>query len=103
MNKRYRDARIANLTKPEARFAVYREILVMTATAREIAEMVPKGTARAIATTPLPHPVHVEAQEKITRHDIAAFVDCFTQNVQDPQLAPYLYWGFTSSDLVDTA
>ncbi len=103
MNKRYRDARIANLTKPEARFAVYREILTATATEREIREMIPQGTAREIAIAPLPHAMTVEAQEKVTRHDIAAFVDCFTQNVRDPQAAPYLYWGFTSSDLVDTS
>lgn len=105
MIKRYRDQRIFQLTTDQARFEAYRDVLTVVAAVRERDGIVPPGTAAVIAQADLPHPATVQAREKQVRHDIAAFVDCYTWEVEkfSPDAARYLYWGLTSSDLVDTA
>lgn len=105
MIKRYRDQHIFRLTTYQMRFTAYHEVLSTVAAVREMEGIVPAGTAQAISQAELPHPATVQAREKQTKHDIAAFVDCFTWEIEkrSPELAKYVYWGMTSSDLVDTA
>lgn len=105
MIKRYRDQRIFQLTTDQMRFNAYHEVLNTVAQIRELEGIVPPGTYAAIHSADLPHPATVQAREKQVRHDVAAFIDCYTWEVEkrSPEAARYLYWGLTSSDLVDTA
>lgn len=105
MIKRYRDQHIFQLTTDPMRFRAYHEVLTTVAEVREAEGVVPVGTAGAIAQADLPHPATVAVRENQIKHDIAAFVDCFTWEIEkrSPESAKYMYWGLTSSDLVDTA
>jgi len=45
----------------------------------------------------------VAERERITRHDLAAFVDVLGEWAGDAELRRYLHFGLTSTDVVDTA
>jgi adenylosuccinate lyase len=67
---------------------------------------VPAGTAEACrANAPVVTPAFVEQvgeRERITNHDVAAFVDVLQQSIGFPAGA-YIHHGLTSTDVVDTA
>jgi adenylosuccinate lyase len=44
----------------------------------------------------------VEARERITNHDVAAFVDVLQESIGGPH-STWLHYGLTSTDVVDTA
>lgn len=106
MIRRYQDSFIQQLTEPNTRHLVYQTILGQVALEREHFEMVPPGTAATIFHAPPPSELAVAEREKLTRHDVAAYVDEFTATLSlmgCKDAARLAYWGFTSSDLVDTA
>lgn len=106
MIRRYQDTVIQTLTEPGTRHHVYQTILGHVALEREKFGMIPPGTAAAILHAPPPSEFAVAEREKATRHDVAAYVDEFTATLAlmgCKDAARLAYWGFTSSDLVDTA
>lgn len=106
MIKRYQDTIIHSFTQPEFRLKTYQRILAQVAYERERVGLVPPATYAAISSAPTPSVFAVEEREKLTRHDVAAFVDEFTAILSlmgCKDAARLAYWGFTSSDLVDTA
>lgn len=44
----------------------------------------------------------IDEIEKITRHDVIAFLECVNENVGS-KYSPYIHKGLTSSDVIDTA
>lgn len=64
--------------------------------------VVPSGTVagiRARATTPTPE--RVEEIERVTNHDVAAFVDAVAEGLGED--GRWFHYGLTSSDVLDTA
>jgi adenylosuccinate lyase len=59
-----------------------------------VRERMPKADDRFLA--------EVAEREKVTRHDVAAFVDVLQERVGFPEAA-WIHFGLTSSDVVDTA
>jgi adenylosuccinate lyase len=100
--ERYALPEIAGLFTDEARFRTMLEVEVLATEAWAQLGVVPAADAaeiRAKADFDL-HDIH--EREKITEHDVAAFVDVVQERIGGPA-AGWLHYGLTSSDVVDTA
>ncbi|HSL26921.1 MAG TPA: adenylosuccinate lyase [Acidimicrobiia bacterium] len=62
---------------------------------------VPPEAARDLATRRTPTPDEVAERERITDHDVAAFVDLLGEAM--PAGGEWVHYGLTSSDVLDTA
>jgi len=63
---------------------------------------VPDGTASKVAEASCPTPQEVAERERITNHDLAAFVDLLGERSGE-DAAAWVHFGLTSSDVLDTA
>jgi adenylosuccinate lyase len=99
---RYSLPPVADLFTDEARFATWLEVEVLAVEAWAALGVVPAEAARAIRERARFNVAEVEARERVTDHDVAAFVDVVQAHVGGPEAA-WVHYGLTSSDVVDTA
>lgn len=106
MIPRYSMPEMAALFTDEARFARWLEVEILASEAWAIAGVVPKEDAKAIRDRAPKVDAHfveqVDERERITDHDVAAFVDVVQEAVGAPA-GKWVHYGLTSSDVVDTA
>ena len=106
MIDRYSLPEIANIFSDESRFARYLEIELLATEAQSQLGVVPNSDAKECrARAPkvdAAFVVDVAEREKITDHDVAAFVDVVQQRIGMPAGA-WIHHGLTSTDVVDTA
>ncbi len=106
MIPRYTMPEMAAVFSDTARFGRYLEIELLATEAHVALGIVPPADAVACRThAPLVDDgfvVAVEEREKITDHDVAAFVDV-VQNAIGAPAGAWIHYGLTSSDVVDTA
>jgi adenylosuccinate lyase len=106
MIPRYQMPEMAALFTDEARLAIFVEIELLNLEAQANLGLLAKEYAEhARANAPLVDREFVdlvEEREKITDHDVAAFVDVLQDKIGLPS-GPYIHHGLTSSDVVDTA
>ena len=102
MIERYALPEIAGLFTDEARFRTMLEVEVLATEAWAQLGVVPAADAAEIRTK-ADFDIHdIHEREKITEHDVAAFVDVVQERIGSPA-AGWLHYGLTSSDVVDTA
>jgi adenylosuccinate lyase len=97
---------MSGLFTDQARLALWLEVEVLAVEAWASLGVVPEADAKAVrerapAVTP-EFVIAVQEREKVTDHDLAAFVDVVQQAVGGPAAA-WVHYGLTSSDVVDTA
>ena len=102
MIPRYSLPAIAELFTDEARFSVWLEVEILAVEAWATLGVVPPEAARAIRERGAFTVAEIEEREKVTDHDVAAFVDVVQAHVGGPE-ATWVHYGLTSSDVVDTA
>ena len=106
MIPRYTMPEMAAVFSDTARFGRYLEIELLATEAHVALGVVPAADASACrARAPKVDDafvVAVEEREKITDHDVAAFVDVVQGAIGAPAGA-WIHYGLTSSDVVDTA
>src|SRR6476620_5322735 len=106
MIPRYSLAPMADLFTDEARFAAWIEVEVLAVEAWARLGVIPSEDARAVRQrAPESTPALVEAvgeRERVTDHDVAAFVDVVQEHI-GPPAGKWVHYGLTSSDVVDTA
>jgi adenylosuccinate lyase len=106
MIPRYQLPEIAALFTDEARFGRYLEIELLATDGWAALGVVPAQAAAACRDrAPVVDAAFVEAvsaRERITNHDVAAFVDVAQAAIGAPE-GSWLHYGLTSSDVVDTA
>jgi adenylosuccinate lyase len=102
MIPRYAPPEIAELFTDEARFAAWLEVEVLAVEAWAELGVVPVEHARAVRERAGFDVAAVHEREKITDHDVAAFVDVVQERVGAPA-GGWVHYGLTSSDVVDTA
>jgi adenylosuccinate lyase len=106
MIPRYTLPEMAAVFSDTARFGRYLEIELLATEAHAQLGIVPAESAsvcRASAPTVDDAFVHaVEERERVTDHDVAAFVDVVQAAIGSPHGA-WIHYGLTSSDVVDTA
>ncbi len=106
MIPRYAPREMARLFSDEARFAMWLKVeLLATDGWAELGD-VPAAAAEACRVrAPVVDDAFVDAvdeREKITDHDVAAFVDVVQEAIGQPE-GSWIHYGLTSSDVVDTA
>ena len=102
MIPRYALPAIADLFSDEARFSVWLEVEILAVEAWAALGVVPPEAAAAIRARAAFTVAEVDEREKVTDHDVAAFVDVVQTHVGGPE-ATWVHYGLTSSDVVDTA
>jgi adenylosuccinate lyase len=99
---RYSLPEIADLFTDEARFGAWLEVEVLAVEAWARIGVVPEADARIIRERAAFDVDAVHERERVTDHDVAAFVDVVQERVGQPAGA-WVHYGLTSSDVVDTA
>ncbi len=102
MIARYALSPMADLFADEARYATWLEVEILAAEAQAKVGVVPPEAAAAIRARAGFDVAEIEARERVTDHDVAAFVDVVQARVGLPEGA-WVHHGLTSSDVVDTA
>ena len=106
MIPRYSLPEMAALFTDEARFDRWLEVELLAVEARAAVGEIPVAAAEAVrsrapkVTSELVTAVH--EREKVTDHDVAAFVDVVQAAIGEPD-GSLVHHGLTSSDVVDTA
>ena len=106
MIPRYAPPDMAALFSDTARFALWLEVELLATEAQAAVGVVPAedaATCRAKApTVDDAFVADVLEREKVTDHDVAAFVDVVQERIGAPA-GSHIHYGLTSSDVVDTA
>ena len=106
MIPRYAPAAMTALFSDEARFAMWLRVeLLATEGWVEVGDVPADAAEVCRAKAPTVDAAFVEAvgeRERITDHDVAAFVDVVQEAIGQPE-GSWIHYGLTSSDVVDTA
>jgi adenylosuccinate lyase len=106
MIPRYAPADMAALFSDVARFSLWLEVELLATEAQAAVGAVPGAEAAVCrAKAPTVDEVFVAdvlEREKVTDHDVAAFVDVVQDRIGAPA-GSHIHYGLTSSDVVDTA
>ncbi|GIU85875.1 MAG: adenylosuccinate lyase [Acidimicrobiia bacterium] len=102
MIPRYSLPEIADLFTDEARFGAWLEVEVLAVEAWARLGVIPAEHARLVRERAGFDVAAVHEREKVTDHDVAAFVDVVQERV-GPPAGGWVHYGLTSSDVVDTA
>ena len=102
MIPRYSLPEIADLFTDEARFGAWLEVEVLAVEAWARLGVVPEADARLVRERASFETQAVHEREKVTDHDVAAFVDVVQASV-GPPAGTWVHYGLTSTDVVDTA
>jgi len=104
--RRYSPSDMAALFSDEARLTTWLEVELLAVDALAATGRIPHADATAIRErapkVDAAFVADVEARERVTDHDVAAFVDVVQARVGGPE-ASWVHYGLTSSDVVDTA
>jgi adenylosuccinate lyase len=101
MIDRYTLPEMAEVWSPERKFEYWLKIEILACEAMSEMGLVPKGAVETIRKKASFNVARIDELEKITRHDVNAFLDNVAEYVGEE--ARYLHIGLTSSDVVDTA
>ena len=105
MIERYALPAVANIFGDAARMQRWVEIELLATEAQEQLGVVPSGiAAQCRELAPVVDQAFVDAvaeRERITNHDVAAFVDVLQESIGFPA-GSYIHHGLTSTDVVDT-
>lgn len=85
-----------------ARYERWRQVEIAVLAAQVRAGVTPAEVMEAAESVPLPTSTEIEAVEAEVRHDVVAFLDAWTADM-DARTAGHLHRHLTSSDIVDTA
>jgi len=99
---RYTLPEVGELFTDEARFASWLEVEILAVEAWAELGVVPAAAAVAVRERAGFDVEAILERERVTEHDVAAFVDVVQERVGMPAGA-WVHYGLTSSDVVDTA
>ncbi len=102
MIDRYALSEIASLFTDEARFGTWLEVEILASEAWSRLGVVPEADLETIRARAGFDVEAVHERERVTEHDVAAFVDVVQERIGGPA-AGWVHYGLTSSDVVDTA
>lgn len=101
MIDRYTLPRMKAVWDLKRKYEIWLEVELLACEALEQAGRVPRGTAARIRRRAKIAPDRIAAIEKVTKHDVIAFLESLAQSAGKD--ARHLHMGLTSSDIVDTA
>ena len=83
------------------KFEIWQEVETLVVEAWVELGVAPAAAARALRAAPAVDAASVAERERITNHDVAAFVDILAESVSTG--GEWIHYGLTSSDVLDTA
>ena len=101
MIERYSTPEMVELWSEEHKLAVWKEVETLVVEAWVAEGVAPPTAAAAAREAPEVDPVAWKELERVTNHDVAAFVDLLAESVGDG--GEWIHFGLTSSDVLDTA
>lgn len=102
MIERYTLPEMGAVWSESARLETLKRVEVLALEAWEELRKVPTGVAAAVEAAVCPTPEAVAERERVTNHDLAAFVDLLGSSAGG-EAAAWVHYGLTSSDVLDTA
>jgi adenylosuccinate lyase len=100
MIERYQTKGLREILSQEYKFKVWLDVERVVAEVEEAEHIIPQGLSRKLKKVRVT-PERVEQIEKITNHDVIAFLEAVREKVKKE--GRWLHFGMTSYDLVDTA
>lgn len=100
MIKRYETEEIRKIFSEEHKMEVWLIVEQAVARVQEEKKIIPSGLSKRLGKIKV-DPQRVEAIEKITNHDVIAFLEAVREKIGNQ--SRWLHFGMTSYDLVDTA
>ena len=100
MIKRYQTEGLTRILSQEYKFQVWLDVERVVAEVEEAEHIIPRGLSRKLKKVKVT-PARIEKIEKITNHDVIAFLEAVREKVKKD--GKWLHFGMTSYDLVDTA
>jgi adenylosuccinate lyase len=101
MIDRYSLPEMAAVWSEERKLATWKEVETLVVDAWAGLGVVPSEVAEALRSAPEVDPVEWKEREKVTNHDVAAFVDLLAGSLETG--GEWVHFGLTSSDVLDTA
>ncbi len=102
MIERYTLPEMARIWSEQRKLEVWKEVETLALEAWAKLGRVPEDAVTATRAAACPTPGDVAEREKVTNHDLAAFVDLLGE-AAGPEAAGWVHYGLTSSDVLDTA
>ena len=101
MIPRYSLPEMAAIWSEAHKLAAWKEVETLVVEAWAQIGIAPAGAAEQLRLAPVPTPEQVAEREKVTDHDVAAFVDVLAGSLTTG--GEWVHYGLTSSDVLDTA
>jgi adenylosuccinate lyase len=100
--ERYTLPEMAAIWSEQRKLELWKEVETLVLEAWEGLGKVPTGVAKATRAADCPTAEEVAERERVTNHDLAAFVDLLGEKAGG-DAAGWVHYGLTSSDVLDTA
>ncbi len=101
MIPRYSLPRMSAVWSEDRKFEIWQEVETLVVEAWAQLGVAPAGAAEAVRAAPSVTAADVDEREKVTNHDVAAFVDLLAASTSTG--GEWVHYGLTSSDVLDTA
>jgi adenylosuccinate lyase len=101
MIERYSTPQMAAVWSEQRKLSVWREVEILVVEAWAELGIAPEVAASQARRAPEVEAEEWKEREKITSHDVAAFVDLLSESVGEG--GEWIHYGLTSSDVLDTA
>ncbi|MDP1948274.1 MAG: adenylosuccinate lyase [Nitrospirota bacterium] len=101
MIERYTRPKMKAIWELKRKYEIWLEVELAACAAFERAGQVPRGTSARIAKKATIDVKRIERIEKVTKHDVIAFLESLVNSVGPEHR--FLHMGLTSSDIVDTS
>jgi adenylosuccinate lyase len=100
MIDRYTRPQMNTIWEQRRKYEIWLEVELLACEALERSRAVPRGASARIRKRAKIHPARIAEIERITKHDVIAFLESLMESV-GPEVR-FLHVGLTSSDIVDT-
>ena len=101
MIPRYSLPRMSAVWSEDRKFEIWQEVETLVVEAWAQLGVAPAEAAEAVRAAPSVTAADVDEREKLTNHDVAAFVDLLAASTSTG--GEWVHYGLTSSDVLDTA
>src|SRR5438094_10639760 len=101
MIDRYSRPHLKAICEPARKYETWLKVELLACEALAKKGLIPASAVRQIRAKARINPGRIEAVERVTKHDVIAFIESISEQVGPA--ARYLHMGLTSSDILDTS
>src|SRR2546427_9623110 len=101
MIDRYSRPHLKAIWEPSRKYETWWQVELLACEALAKKGLIPAAAVRQIRGKARVNPARIEALERVTKHDVIAFIESISEQVGPA--ARYLHLGLTSSDILDTS